>query len=300
MADGTLKTGRPGRISALPHFTARDGSCLYYRDEGAGRPVVLLHGMMAHGGFFDKQRALAADFRLVTVDLRGHGLSRGDGAGGSVEKLAEDVAELARSLDLQGAIGIGWSLGAAVLWRLLSGEPGRRFAGAVIVDMTPRVLNGDGWALGLSPEMCAARRQAMAEDFPSFAVAAGSAIFAQPVRAEHRALADWAGGEFARNDPAGIAAIWASLVEEDLRHALPRISQPTLVVHGAHSQLYGSATAEHLVAALPNARAIPFPRSGHAPHLEEPERFNALVTDFAASLPPVFQTQELHEPGVSQ
>lgn len=275
----------------MPHFTAPDGARIYYRDEGAGRPLVLLHGMMAHGGFFQGQAALAADFRLIAVDLRGHGRSPSNGSGLSVDTMADDVASLAEQLDLQGAIGIGWSLGASILWRLLSGATGSRFAGAVIIDMTPKVLNEGGWELGLSAELCDARRQAMAEDFGAFAQAAGSAIFAQPVREEHGALAAWAGAEFARNDPTAISAIWTSLVEEDLRAALPRIAQPTLVVHGAHSQLYGSATAEHLVAALPNARAVRFARSGHALHLEEPERFNTLLQDFAASLPPVFQTQ---------
>jgi pimeloyl-[acyl-carrier protein] methyl ester esterase len=275
----------------LPHITAHDGASIFYRDEGAGRPVVLLHGMMAHGGFFQGQKALTASFRVVSIDLRGHGLSRSGTHELSVERLSQDVAELVEQLDLEAAVGIGWSLGASILWRLLSGATGRRFAGAVIVDMTPKVLNEGGWELGLSPELCQARRQAMAEDFEAFAQAAGSAIFAQPVRQEHQALAAWAGTEFARNEPAAINAIWNSLVEEDLRPVLPRIAQPTVVVHGAHSQLYGSATAQHLVAALPDARAIPFPSSGHAPHLEEPERFNALVRDFAASLPPVFQTQ---------
>lgn len=275
----------------MPHVTAPDGARIFYRDEGAGRPVLMLHGMMAHGGFFQGQETLAADFRLVTVDLRGHGRSEGAGHFLHVETLARDVAHLVELLGLEGAIGVGWSLGASILWRLLSGPNGRRFAGAVIVDMTPKVLNEGGWELGLSPELCEARRTAMAEDFDAFAQAAGSAIFAQPVREEHRPLAAWAGTEFAANDAAAISAIWSSLVEEDLRAALPRIAQPTLVVHGAHSQLYGSATAEHLVAALPNARAVPFPSSGHAPHLEEPERFNALLQDFAASLPPVFQTQ---------
>jgi pimeloyl-[acyl-carrier protein] methyl ester esterase len=194
-------------------------------------------------------------------------------------------------LDLEGAIGVGWSLGASILWRLLADGAGRRFAGAVIVDMTPKVLNGEGWTLGLSPELCEARRQAMDENFEAFAHAAGSAILAQPVRDEHRALADWAGTQFARNDAKAIAAIWSSLVREDLRAALPRIAQPTLIVHGAHSQLYGSATARHLVEALPNARAVAFPSSGHAPHLEEPDRFNALIHDFAAHLPPVLQPQ---------
>jgi pimeloyl-[acyl-carrier protein] methyl ester esterase len=260
---------------------------------------VLLHGMMAHAGFFEGQRPLADEFRLVSVDLRGHGESPSDGRGLSVGTMAQDVAELAEQLDLEGAIGVGWSLGAPILWRLLSDATGDRFAGAVIVDMTPKVLNEGDWDLGLSPELCEARRQAMAEDFRGFAQAAGSAIFAQPVRKEHRALADWAGAEFARNDAAAIAAVWNSLVAEDLRAALPRIGQPTLVVHGAHSQLYGAATAAHLVGALPDARAVAFPHSGHAPHLEEPERFNALVKDFAAGLPQLSQTQTAR-PGVSQ
>jgi len=275
----------------LPHITVPDGTRIAFHDQGAGRPVVLLHGLMAHAGFWEQQAALADDLRLVSVDLRGHGLSRGDGEGLTVETLAQDVAALVEQLDLEGAIGVGWSLGASILWRLLSGECASRFAGAVIVDMTPKVLNGDGWTLGLSPDLCDARRQAMNEDYSAFGQAAGSAIFAQPVRDELRGLAGWAGAEFARNDPRAISEIWTSLVQEDLRAVLPRIAQPTLVVRGAHSQLYGSETAEHLVAALPNARAVTFPNSGHAPQLEEPERFNTLLRDFAASLPPVFQTQ---------
>ena len=275
----------------MPHITARDGTRIAFREEGAGRPVLLLHGMMAHGGFWTRQAPLADDFRLISVDLRGHGNSQSDPAVLSVETLASDIAELVEQLELVDAIGVGWSLGASVLWRLLGGGRAHRFAGAVIVDMTPRVLNGDGWTLGLTPELCDARRQAMAEDFPAFGQAAGSAIFAQPVRDELRNLAVWAGSEFARNDPEAISAIWSSLIAEDQRAALPRITQPTLVVRGAHSQLYGAATAEHLVAALPNARAVTFPNSGHAPHLEEPERFNTLLREFAASLPPVYQHQ---------
>jgi hypothetical protein len=57
-----------------------------------------------------------------------------------------------------------------------------------------------------------------------------------------------------------------------------------LIVHGAHSSLYGDGTADHLVAALPQARAVRFERSGHAPHLEEPELFNATLKNFAGRL----------------
>ena len=247
---------------------------------------MLLHGLMAHSGFFEPQRELRHHgFRVVGVDLRGHGESPA-GDRPSLEMLAEDIARLADQLELEDAIGIGWSLGAAVLWRVLAGPASERFAGAVVIDMTPRVMNDASWELGLSPETCEARSTAIRDDFATFAAGAGQAIFASPSE-----QADWAAAEFARNDPAAMDALWQSLVAQDFRPLLPSIRQPTLVIHGIRSHLYGSDTAEHLVAALPNARAVAFDRSGHAPHLEQPELFNRSLKAFAASLPPVFQPQ---------
>jgi pimeloyl-ACP methyl ester carboxylesterase len=270
----------------LRQFTASDGARIAYSDEGGGRPLVLLHGLMADARFFERQRELVDSFRVVTVDLRGHGDSPAGEEPPTIRRLAEDVAELAQALELDGAIGIGWSLGAAVLWRVLAGPASRRFGGAVVVDMTPRVLNDEGWDLGLSRETCEARSQAIRDDFPAFAAAAGQAIFAAP-----GAEADRAAIAFAANDATAIGALWESLVEEDFRPLLPSIRQPTLVVHGAHSHLYGADTAGHLVAALPNARAVAFDRSGHAPHLEQSALFNATIREFATTLPPVRQTE---------
>lgn len=280
--DGARAAGGEG----LRHFTASDGARIAYSDEGEGRPLVLLHGLMANSGFFDRQSGLADAFRVIGVDLRGHGRSPAGPVPPTIGLLAEDVAGLVRALELKDAIGVGWSLGAAVLWRVLAGPESQKFAGAVVVDMTPRVLNDRDWDLGLSRETCEARSQAIRDDFPAFAAAAGQAIFAAP-----GAEADRAAEAFAANDPAAIEALWESLVEEDFRPLLPSIRQPTLVVHGARSHLYGADTAGHLVAALPAARAVTFDRSGHAPHLEQPELFNASLREFAASLPPVRQTE---------
>jgi pimeloyl-[acyl-carrier protein] methyl ester esterase len=268
----------------LQFFTASDGARIAYRDEGAGAPLVLLHGLLAHGGFFRGQAPLAESHRLITIDLRGHGESPANGHAPSVERIAADVGELVAALDLHDAIGVGWSLGATVLWQVLAGPQGERFTGAVVIDMTARVLNDGTWSLGLTPEACAARRVAIRDDFHAFAVNAGEAIFAQPVRAEHRDLAAWAGSEFARSDPAAMAAVWDSLIEQDMRPALPGLAHPTLIVHGGESQLYGDGTAAQLVASLPDARSERFDRCGHAPHLEEPERFNLLLSAFAARL----------------
>jgi pimeloyl-ACP methyl ester carboxylesterase len=271
----------------LDVLTASDGAEIAYHDEGEGRPLVFLHGLMANAAFFEAQRGLAAEFRVLRIDLRGHGSTGPGPTAPTVDRLADDIAELARALDLRGAIVIGWSLGASVLWRLLAGPASPRFAGAVVVDMTPCVRNEGDWTLGLGEEHCDARRQAIAGDFPAFAAAAGAAIFAKPLDERTEAMARWASEEFVRADAAAVDALWASLVAEDFRPLLGRIAQPTLVVHGANSHLYGADTADHIVAALPNARGLLFDRSGHSPHLEQPERFNRALRDFAATLPPV-------------
>ncbi len=265
-------------------FTASDGTRIAYRDSGGGTPIVLLHGLMAHGGFFRAQDELARSFRVINIDLRGHGASAANGARPTVERMAADVSELAASLDLRDAVGVGWSLGATILWHVLSGPAAARFAGAVVVDMTARVRNDEEWDLGLSPEACEARSLAIRDDFESFALNAGQAIFAQPVAAAHRPLADWAAREFARNDKGAIGSVWNSLIRQDVRALLERIQHPTLIVHGRQSSLYGDDTADHLVEALPHARAVRFEKSGHAPHLEEPELFNATLKDFAERL----------------
>ena len=155
---------------------------------------MLLHGLMAHGGFFRAQDALADDFRIIAIDLRGHGASpAANGAAPTVERMAADVAELAEALDLEGAIGVGWSLGATVLWHVLAGPAAARFAGAVVVDMTARVRNDDEWDLGLSPEACEARSARDPRRFRELrARAPARRSSPSRSRAGHRALADWA------------------------------------------------------------------------------------------------------------
>ena len=268
----------------MPYFTTSDGARVAYSDAGSGTPIVLLHGLLAHKGFFKLQAPLADGHRLVAIDLRGHGASPAGDGPVSVERLAADVAELAASLELEGAIGVGWSLGATILWHVLAGPAAPRFAGAVVIDMTARVRNDAEWDLGLSPEACEARSAAIRDDFESFALGAGQAIFAQPVDAARQALPEWASEEFARSDPGAVAAIWESLVRQDMRALLRGIRHPTLIVHGGQSSLYGDDTADHLVAALPDARAVRFDRAGHAPHLEQPDLFNRTLTDFADRL----------------
>src|SRR3954467_8892373 len=102
-AEPLSKTPLKGRAAGgegLRHFTASDGARIAYSEEGEGRPLVLLHGLMAHAGFFESQSELAGAFRIVAIDLRGHGGSPAGSPAPTITRLAQDVAELAGALEL--------------------------------------------------------------------------------------------------------------------------------------------------------------------------------------------------------
>src|SRR3546814_12035492 len=103
---------------------------------------------MAHRGFFARQHELADAFRLISIDIRGHGESRAVGDAPTIQQLAADVSGLAQSLDLQDAIGVGWSLGASVLWHVLTGPAAHRFVGSVLVHMAPRATRSEERRVG--------------------------------------------------------------------------------------------------------------------------------------------------------
>ncbi|MBP7334780.1 alpha/beta hydrolase [Niveispirillum sp.] len=275
----------------MPYLVTSDQAKIAYDDRGSGRPLLLVHGWATHAGFFRPQMdGLSDRFRVISVDLRGHGRSRVAAGDLSIDLLARDVTELAAHLDLTDLLVVGWSMGAMVLWRALLDGLAPRVAGMVSIDMAPRVINGDDWDLGLRGSSAAkSARQtpaAMIANWSTVGPRVAGRIFAEGREADQAALRQWAEAEVAASDPVAMAQLWFSLTAQDFRSRLPLLSLPMLVTHGKLSRLYSPDTAAALAALLTHAITIGFDRSGHAPHLEEPDPFNSTLTRFAATLPP--------------
>lgn len=257
-----------------------------YRLAGTGRPLVLLHGWATHGGFFALQFAdLAASFQVLAPDLPGHGATPVPHP--TVRHQADALRALLNALDLRGALLVGWSMGAMVAWRALLDGARERVAGLVVVDMSPRLCNDAGWPWGLRGAVQARGPQAarlLATDWAAFAPRIARRILA--AGSPHTDLRRWVKGEVARCDAEAMAALWLDLLAQDFRADLGRLDLPTLILRGGLSQLYPAGTADWLATALPQAHQVTFAASGHAPHLEEPQRFNEIITGFAAGLPP--------------
>src|SRR3954449_10305488 len=92
-------------------ITTRDGTELFYKDWGAGQPVVFSHGWPLNADAWDEQAFLVASngYRAVAHDRRGHGRSGQPWAGNDLDTYADDLAELVEGLDLKKAILVGHS-----------------------------------------------------------------------------------------------------------------------------------------------------------------------------------------------
>src|SRR6476469_9005727 len=124
------------RLHDLP-----DGASLAYDEAGAGRPVVLIHGVSMSRRYFERNlAALSERFHVVNVDLRGHGESPSHDGGHTVAQYARDVRHLLRALDLDGAVLVGWSMGSLVVWDMIRQFGTDGLAGHVVVSQGPTDL----------------------------------------------------------------------------------------------------------------------------------------------------------------
>lgn len=253
-------------------------------DIGTGRPVVLLHGWSTNAEFFAPQHALTRyGLRVIVPDLPGHGRDQRAGERLAIADLSAVLAAYLSTARLDGAVLVGWSMGATVALDHLAKRGTAGVAGLVIVDMSPRVANDPDWTLGLRGGRTAAEmlRAAvrMEADWSAYADRVTAALFAPTTRPDdplYRRVA----AAVAANDGVAMASLWRSLVVADHRATVASLDIPVLAVSGAESRLYARDVADWIAAHAPHGRTAPIAGAGHAPQLEAPETFNAAIAAF--------------------
>ncbi|TWB22689.1 pimeloyl-ACP methyl ester carboxylesterase [Nitrospirillum amazonense] len=267
----------------LHQVTAGDGTLLAMAEGGVphGRPLLFLHGFGQSHRAFRVQFAgpLAREFRLLALDLRGHGRSgrpEDPAAYGDGPHWGGDVMAVRRALGLADVILVGWSYGGAVLADHVAAYGTEGIAGAVFVGACPRL--GKAAAPYLGPAAKAYFPPLLSDD-PA-AQAAGARALAQAL-----ALGETPGdeAETAAADTLSVplAARRAMMGRQMDGAALASFDRPALVVHGGADPVILPAMADWLAETLPQARVHLYEGVGHAPFIEAPRRFDADVAAFA-------------------
>uniref|UniRef100_A0A831XEX7 Alpha/beta fold hydrolase n=1 Tax=Geobacter metallireducens TaxID=28232 RepID=A0A831XEX7_GEOME len=268
----------------MPFVETADNVTIHYEEEGAGFPLVLVHGWAMAGKVWGFQRPLAERFRLITVDLRGHGKSS-TAPGYAFADFAADLALLFDRLALDRAALVGWSLGAQVA---LEAAPllGDRIAALVFVSGTPRFTAADGWPHGLPATEARGlglrlkrAYDATLGDFFRRMFAKGELTPEQYQRIVREIVIPRP-----LPDPGAVQASLATLAGGDHRRVLSSIAAPTLVIHGDRDAICPPGAGRHLADTIPGARFLHLAGVGHAPFLSRPELFNGAVGRFLAEV----------------
>lgn len=268
-------------------MSAPEAFPLFVAERGQGRPLILLHGWASHGGYFGPQmETLGERFHLLCPDLPGHRNSIASLPRLGIPHLADSLHRLISERSLSGAVVIGWSMGAMVAFDYIARYGQAALSGLVIEDMTARIINDESWHLGIRNDFLAEHSamalQAMRGDWASYVRNSLPKLFARS-RSSQDPLYRWAEAEMLANDGAAMAALWASMAEQDFRSLLPQLTLPVLLLHGGDSQLYDPAVHHWMETVIPNARRLCLEQAGHSPHLEMPDAYNAAVSAFAAA-----------------
>lgn len=258
---------------------------LAYVDEGAGLPVLLVHGFpLDHTMWAAQIAALSQRARVIAPDLRGFGqslLAPGDAERGiSMEDYADDLAEFLDQLDISEPIVlVGFSMGGYVAWQFVR-RHGHRLRALIQCD-TRAEADTDEARSG---------RLKMAENVAEWgsgrvAETMGPKLFAPATFAQKPEVVAAVRAVVERTLPAGIAAAQRGMAaRRDVTDWLPHVTVPTLVLVGEHDAISPAAEMKVVAAAIPGAEFVVIPAAGHMTTMEEPEAVNEALVRFLIAI----------------
>lgn len=253
---------------------------LHVEVKGNGAPLLLIHGWGMHGGMWNEvAENLAQDFRVMAVDLPGHGRSAGINAHAAVSALDAIVDELSAQFDEPLAV-CGWSLGGQVALRWAAREPGK-IKRLALVASTPCFVRRDGWECAMEAETLAQFAAALQQNYAS-TLRRFLALQVRGSANERELLARLRAALFSRGEPevealrAGLEILRAC----DLRASLPEIRQPVLMIAGERDTLTPPQASQYAAERLPDARLEIVEGAAHAPFLSHPGKFSESLKRF--------------------
>jgi non-heme chloroperoxidase len=223
-------------------ITTRDGTKIFYKDWGAGQPVVFSHGWPLNADAWDDQSFFVASrgYRAIAHDRRGHGRSGQPWDGNDMDTYADDLAELIETLDLHEAVLVGHSTGGGEVARYIGRHGTSRVAKAVLLAaVPPLMLKTAANPEGLPRKVFDAIRAGVATDRSQYyqdlsetfygANRAGSTV--------SQGLRDWFWLMSMQVGLKGAYDCIKQFSETDFTEDLEKIDVPTLIVHGDDDQI---------------------------------------------------------------
>lgn len=258
-------------------FFNYDGCQLHYEEYGHGAPLLLVHGLGSSTLDWEEQTSvLAAHYRVIAIDIRGHGRSDKPLEHYSMAGFAEDVAALIEHLQLGPVHLVGISMGGMIGFQLGVDRP-ELLRSLTIVNSSPEVK-----AKSFKDCVQIAKRWSFSRllSLDTIAKGLGKLLFPKPEQVELRLKIE---RRWPRNDKRAYLSSLDAIIGWGVRNQLSNITCPVLVVSGDRD--YTSvASKEAYVRELADARLVVIEDSRHATPMDQPAVFNAQLLSFLSEL----------------
>ncbi len=249
-----------------------------------GRPLLFIHGFSQCRLSWNKQlhSDLEKDFRVVAMDIRGHGLSeKPKNVYGDSRLWADDVNAVISTLGLQKPVLSGWSYGGMIICDYLRYYGEERIGGIHFVGATSKL--GDAFTSfrgqGVSEEVVAGLfSNVMEEGAAAVQQFVRLCVYAEPSPED---LYFFLGYNLIVPPQVREGLMNRQVDNDDL---LLTLRKPTLITHGIDDAIVLLSMAKHNAEKIPHAQTSYYPSIGHAPFWEDAERFNRELRAFAAAI----------------
>jgi non-heme chloroperoxidase len=251
------------------HIKSKDGTKLYYKDWGQGRPVILLHGWPLTSDSFDDAAMVIADagMRAISYDRRGFGRSGQPWSGYDYDTLTDDLAAVMEDRQVRDATLVGFSMGGGEVARYMSRYQGKNVAQAVLISsIAPYMLqqpdNPNGVPQKALDEMATAMKEDRAKFFSGFFKDFfGESMVSKPVSAE---VLQWAQNQAMQASLKATLECAKSFGTTDFRADMAAFKVPTLVIHGSADKTVPiDATGRRAARMIPSAKLIEYDGAPH-------------------------------------
>ena len=277
---------RAQQVSHPEYIEVEKNVRLHVTDVGMGRPVVLIHGFPLSDEMYEYQyEALAkAGFRAIGITMRGFGHSDKPAEGYNYDTYADDIRSVLDQLHLDNVVLGGFSMGGAIAIHYMSRHHGAHVAKLALFAaaapcwtkqpdfpysyFTKDDING---LIALS----SVNRPALYEEFGKIFTAASTSVPA--------GIGAWLGTINLQASGFAVGQMLVTLRDADERESLKAIKVPTLILQGRNDHIVSYQLAEQLNKAIPNSMLVPFENSGHALFVEELDKFNKQLIEFAGN-----------------
>jgi pimeloyl-ACP methyl ester carboxylesterase len=264
----------------------RDGTELYYKDWGAGKPVVLSHGWPLNADMWEYQMvALASQgLRCIAHDRRGFGRSSQPWSGYDYDTFADDLATLIDTLDLNEVTLVGFSMGGGEVARYIGRHGTKRIARAVLMSaVTPLLLKQPDHPEGVEQPVFDGIRAGIAADRPQFFKDFGKAFFGanRPGSKVSEGILIWNLNLALQASLKGTLDCVTAFSATDFRADLKAFNVPTLVMHGDDDQIVPiDITGRAAAKAIPQARLKVYAGAPHGLYFTHKDELSADLLSF--------------------